>query len=285
MMSRRSCAAPFLAGLLSTICLPAFAVDDPLPDGGIAQASGIRAYFAGPTDRYAHAVLGDAIEASSLVVEVGGKTLRYDLPEDSVFEDLTPRLVDADGDGTLEILAIKTYLQAGATIALYGIEDDGLVPLAEADPIGMRNRWLNPAGVADFDGDGVPEIAVIRTPHIGGILILYRWDGESTHIDEEQRHMGYSTHAIGARALGLAVTTDWNGDGVIDLVLPRQNRREIVALSMAGGAFQEIEDHDMGREIVGDLQLDGNVLTVPLRGGLNGTVTRPNSAVEEDARH
>lgn len=260
--------------LILPLSLPA-AAQEMLPDGAIAEGMGLKAWYATPTERYAHGILGDAIEAGSLIVEQDGKSYRYDLPEDSVFEDLTPRIVDVDGDGTPEILTIRSYSDLGATITLFAVRDGAVKPVAEAAPIGTANRWLNPAGVADFDGDGAQEIAVIRTPHIGGILILYGWDGASDKLVEESRRAGYSTHAIGSRALGLALATDWDSDGVTDLLLPRQDRKELVALSMAGGDFREIAAYKMRREISGDLELIGNFVKVPVRGGLNRTITRP----------
>ncbi len=32
--------------------------------------------------------------------------------------------------------------------------------IAETPPIGIPHRWLNPAGIADFDGDGVADLAI-----------------------------------------------------------------------------------------------------------------------------
>jgi hypothetical protein len=264
-----------LLAFLMAIGFPAIATAERLPDGGIAEAMGLKAWYEDPTDRYAHAVLGDALEAATLAVQTGDTVLRVTLPRNQVFEDITPRIVDADGDGTPEVLAIKAYDDAGATITLYGLRDGALRDVAEAPAIGTPNRWLNPAGVADYDGDGAPEIAVIRTPHIGGILILYRWDGVSRDIVELRRTRGYSTHAIGSRALGLALTEDWNGDDVPDLLLPNQRRDTLIAVSMAGGGFEEIDRYKMRREITGDLELLGNFVRVPLEGGLARTVTRP----------
>jgi hypothetical protein len=67
---------------------------------------------------------------------------------------------------------------------------------AKTDYIGRANRWLNPAGIADFDGDGIKEIAFIQTPHIGGTLFFYREeDGEMNRL---ARFAGVSNHAIGS---------------------------------------------------------------------------------------
>jgi hypothetical protein len=137
---------------------------DMLPDGLIAFGSGAikEAYLVGPTSRYRHGVMGDAIEAAGLrVLTRWGETLEFRLPQDSVFEDLMPRLHDVDGDGYNEVVVVRSYLEAGAAVAVLGVRDGALVLIAETEPIGRSNRWLNPVGVADFDGDGRSEVAVV----------------------------------------------------------------------------------------------------------------------------
>lgn len=247
----------------------AAAEHDCLPDGGVAQHGEWRAWYAGPTDRYRHAILGDDIEASRLVVHHASthQTLSYSLPDTSVFEDLTPRWVDVDQDGQFELLTIKAYAAVGATLALYGLGEEALVPLGEAPAIGRSFRWLNPAGVADFDGDGQQEIAVIETPHIGGKLVLYHWDKAQRVITEERRTLGYSTHAIGARELDLMEVVDWTGDGVMDLVLPRQNRQTIAVVSMADGSFEEVYQKHLPDGIKGPITLEASHVLIPLHSG------------------
>jgi hypothetical protein len=36
----------------------------------------------------------------------------------------------------------------------------------ETPPISMVHRWLNPAGVADYYGDGRLELALVVTPNL-----------------------------------------------------------------------------------------------------------------------
>lgn len=220
-----------------------------IPHGRVARGAGLSAWFAGATERYGHGVLGDAIEASRLVVSDGRAEHVHALAGDSVFEDLEPRILDADGDGRPEILAIKSYLRTGATIALYGLRDGALTALAEAPPIGTPNRWLNPAGAADYDGDGKVEIALVETPHIGGSLVLYRWDG-GPRLRESLRAPGYSTHRIGSTVLALSHSHDWDGDGIVDLLLPRRNRSVLVAVTAAGGKLREIAEARHPAEVV-----------------------------------
>lgn len=212
---------------------------DIIPHARIVQgARDIRAaWFASPTERYGHGVLGDRIEAAALKVETAsGEILSHELTADSVFEDLTPRLADIDGDGRDEIIAVRSYADRGAAVALFGIRDGQLIRLAESDPVGLPYRWLNPVGAGDFDGDGTSEIAVIQTPHIGGILILYRWQGE--RLAETFRRFGFSTHAMGSTVLGMSALLDLDGDGGDEILVPDQGRTGLKAISHAGGLFR-----------------------------------------------
>lgn len=254
---------------------------DMLPDGVVAagQHDVAFAWLTGPTERYRHGVLGDAIEASGLAVEMAdGRRLAFELDAGSVFEDRYPRLYDLDGDGHDEILVVRSYLDRGAALAMLGVEDSRLTLKAETPAIGTANRWLNPVGAADFDGDGATEIALVRTPHIGGTLVLYRWrDGRLT---EAHRAEGFSNHAIGTRELGLSAVIEANGDGVPDLAVPGADRRTLRIVTFADGRFRELAsvthtapiasaivpcDDDGGRRLTYTLA-DGSRHETPLAG-------------------
>lgn len=238
-------------------------VTDPLPDSVVAYGpSGLRAWLGGPTDRYAHGILGDRIEASRLYLAHPGapaKVTFLELGPGAVFEDLQPRFVDADGDGQPEILVVKSYLAAGAAAALYAIRNGTLLSVAETDALGVPNRWLNPVGVADFDGDGRPELAVVLTPHIGGILTFYRLEGG--HFRRLLSVPGVSNHRIGSRVLQQAAIADFDGDGTADIAVPSQDGRRLLLASFAGGHFREIERIATEVPITGAVaaaDLDGN---------------------------
>lgn len=161
-----------------------------------------RAWLADSTGRYPHGVLGDRLEAGTLVAETrNGLQLRFALPEHRVFEDLEVRLVDLDGDGRDEMLVVESDAELGAALAIFGIVDGRIERLTATAFIGQRNRWLNPLGVGDFDGDGQLDVALVATPHIGGILRLYRFEARRPALFAEYR--GVSTHAIGMAELGL----------------------------------------------------------------------------------
>lgn len=214
---------------------------DALPDTEISRGSGsIRsAWLAVPTVRYGHGVLGDAIEAGAVVAQLAdGSTARFDLGADAVFEDRKARIVDMDGDGADELLVVKSYLSAGAALTLLAEKDGELVIAAEAPAIGMAHRWLNPIGVADFDGDGRFEAAAVVTPHIGGTLKLYERRG-GTLVDDHAQ-FGFSNHAMGSRVLALAAVSDVNGDQVPDIVVPDAGHRNLLAVTFAQGTYREL---------------------------------------------
>ncbi|MCF2870156.1 VCBS repeat-containing protein [Octadecabacter sp. G9-8] len=166
---------------------------------GLAGAAGaetiIGATFQGPTDRYGHAILGDAIEYSELVIETEdwANTTRYriTLPFDHVFEDVMPRLWDITGDGKPEVVVIETDVSLGGSLAVY--DQTGLI--AQTDHIGRSNRWLAPVGAADFDEDGRIEVAFVDRPHLAKVLRIFEWDGVALVLDGEVE--GLTNHRIG----------------------------------------------------------------------------------------
>lgn len=224
---------------------------DMLPDGEVTQGQGEirRAWLTGATERYDHGILGDRIEASGVGIErADGKFLYFDLADDSVFEDRRARLYDFDDDGADEVIVVKTYLKSGAALTVLEANGDSLEIAAEAEPIGLTHRWLNPAGAGDFDGDGRTEVAYVETPHIGGTLILYEYKNRRLTVDGAAP--GFSNHAIGSREQGQAAVVDWNGDGVVDLLVPDARRQALRIVTFAGGKFKELERIENSQRIV-----------------------------------
>lgn len=218
--------------ILLVLCAPASA-QDRLPDGGIAMSSGfgpVRAWYGQPTERYDHGILGDTIEGGALVVlDADGVRHELVLPEQYVFEDLTPRLVDLDGDGVNEIVTIRTDIRAGAAVAIYALKAGQLIERAATAPIGLPHRWLSIAAIGNFTNDRGTEIAIVKTPHIGGVLEIVSFQGNSLRRVRPPEP-GYSTHIIGSRDLSLARAQDLDGDGLDELALPTQDRSKVVVL-------------------------------------------------------
>jgi len=230
---------------------------DRLPYGGVAEAQGngpVRAWYEQPTKRYDHGVLGDAIEGGSLVVlDNAGRKYELVLPEAFVFEDITPRIADLDRDGQNEVITIRTKLTAGAAIAVYHLQGDKLVEKASTPPLGAPHRWLSIAGIGDFLGDGHREIAVVKTPHIGGVLEVLSLQANKL-VSLYTPQLGYSTHFIGARFVSLAAVGDVSGDGVSNLVLPNQKRDRIIVLDLRKGVVV-VSSHNLPARIAQPLRL------------------------------
>lgn len=239
---------------------------DMLPDGIIADGHNdiASAWLTDPTLRYDHGVLGDAVEASGIRARGrDGRILTFSLPNDSVFEDREVRLVDLNGDGGDELLVVRSYLTAGAALAVLRPGPNGLLLVAETAPIGLPHRWLNPAAVADFDGDGWVEIAVVVTPHIGGILKFYELRQSRLRLERLEEIWsanGFSNHAMGSRLQAMAAVVDW-GKGPI-LHLPDAQRRGLRQVYFAKGRYQvrDAASHDapiVTDLIAADLDQDG----------------------------
>lgn len=220
----------------------------PIPFGYVAseEMSGkkVEALYSQPTDRYAHGALGKKLEGSALVVQSKDENDptahrdRYKLPTDQVFEDRSPRLTDLDGFGQAHIVTILTEVTQGASVAVFGIDDNQLTLLAQTPYIGTPNRWLNIAGIDDFDGSGSVSIALVETPHIGGILQFWRWaQGELTKIAEAP---GFSNHKFGAREQRLSAVEDFDNDGISDLAVPSADRKALRLVKVMDGAVTDL---------------------------------------------
>lgn len=186
-----------------------------------------------PTTRYPHGVLGDTEEWGNIKVTVrrergkegglfhGWTEVTYDLrlPEEMVFEDLTPRLVDVDGVEGPEIVVVESHQQYGARLAVYGLNEEGVPALrAWSDFIGTRFRWLAPVGIADFDGDGVQDLAVVDRPHLARQLAVFRY--QEGRLDFIGGMRNVTNHRIGDAYIEGGVKDC--GDGPIMVMLDPQ---------------------------------------------------------------
>lgn len=191
------------------------------PNEGIEAA-----WYDGATTRYAHGVLGNAIEASILQVvtdPMGAACVgRIYFDDTHVFEDIAPRLADLDGDGRKEVIVIRSHRDKGSQIAVYKMENEYPFPLllnATTPFIGQANRWLAPIGIADFNGDGDMDIAYVDRPHLVKTLrvVSYR-NGQlievATAPDVTNHKIGWDFIAGGVRDCGqgpemITANGDW----------------------------------------------------------------------------
>lgn len=225
-----------------------------IPDAVISKGKkNIRsAWLTEPTRRYRHGVLGDSIEAGGLKIKNKTQDIKsFNLDLRSVFEDRYVRLADLDKDGDDEMVVVHSYLNRGAALSVLEYKQGGIVIAAETPPIGRRNRWLNPAGIADFDGDGYPEVAIVVTPHIGGRLEI--WQYRDRRFSKKMQLKGFSNHFIGSRIQNMSAVADFDGDGIADLALPNSDRTAIRIISFAGGSIAEALKIDLPAKIVTEM--------------------------------
>ncbi|MEM1284488.1 MAG: hypothetical protein AAGH43_03810 [Pseudomonadota bacterium] len=240
-----------------------------LPDGCVARGSGdVRAaWYTEPTDRYRHAILGDALEAGALTVRLAnGAQTTFRLPQDQVFEDRTPRLADLDGDGRTEIITIRASTRLGGSVAVFGVRGETLVEIAATPYIGRSNRWLNIAGMADFLGRGDLQVAFVETPHIGGTLKLATFDGHRLQV--VARAGGFSNHEIRSREQRLSAIADIDGDGRMDLALPDARRTQLRLVRFAAGRIENIASVPLPAAIVQPVASEGSNNSLRFLAGL-----------------
>ncbi len=193
---------------------------------GAAEAQVVSAEYDAPTDRYSHGILGDAVEWGALRMSLAdGRTVRLDLPEDRVFEDTAPRLVDVDLDGSAEVIVVESSLTQGARLAIY--DEGGLV--AATPFIGQPFRWLAPVGAADLDGDGRVEIAYVDRPHLAKTLRLWRFS--AGRLVELAAAPGFTNHRIGDREIAGGMRDCGSGP---EMIVADAQWRWIVAVRFDG---------------------------------------------------
>lgn len=225
---------------------------DQLPQSLVARADNYvaEAWLAGPTTRYAHGVIGDDLEAARLVVRLkDGREIRHELPPTRVFEDLEPRLADLDGDGRNEIVVVETDSARGSRLSVYGVSEGRLALRAATAFLGQSQRWLNPVGIGDFDGNGRLDIAVIATPHIGGVLRIYRW--AEPDLKPAVEFTGVTNHFIGTSELGLGRVV--KGAPRDRILLPRQDRLSLVLLEWRQGGMAVIASSPLPARLASSL--------------------------------
>jgi hypothetical protein len=232
---------------------------DPLPDARVTEIPGAALVSpVGPTDRYAHGVLGDDAEASGIEVrDQAGPVARIAVGTGEVIEGTSVMVVElsADDPGP-ELLVTVSDAQDGARLRVYDL--DGSV-VAESEPIGQGYRWLHQVGAGSLAPDGELEIVAVRTPHIGGTVEAYRLVDD--RLELVARTEGYSSHQLGSANLDMALLADADGDGRLDVLVPTQAMTELAVLARTDAGFEEID------RLALDGRLTTNVAATPTAAG------------------
>ena len=172
---------------------------------------------------------------------------------------------DLNGDSRLDLVYGSSTTDS-VYYALRKPTNDGFVTPVQRASIGEKGA----VGVADFTGDGQPDIAA--TNNNGGSYDLWvqRDDGTFTHATD-------SPFNLGGRIIGLAVA-DFNADGRPDVAAGDYTNDTIdVQLGQSGGAFVAEGSYPSGDGPVGvetgDFNFDGRPdLAIANQAGLRVTV-------------
>jgi FG-GAP-like repeat len=198
-----------------------------------------RAWLADPTDRYQHGILGDSIEAGSLhIARRDGTQGALRLGADAVFEDIEPRI--AMIGGSEKIVVVKSYLSRGSAVAI--VDPRSATVVAETAPVGHPHAWVSPAGFADFDGDGTIDMALVRQPHVVGVMELWSW--QHGRLVKSGEVADVSNHFVGSRSLHMNHVADFDGDGHPDIAVPDRERRTLRLIGFAP------KSHDIARIVL-----------------------------------
>ncbi|MGB1288052.1 MAG: hypothetical protein ACPG7F_16055, partial [Aggregatilineales bacterium] len=148
--------------------------------------------------------------------------------------------------------------RVGAYIQAYLFTADGLREV-NGPAIGQGFRWRHQLAWGAFGANGEMALVDDLTPHIGGSVEFYTFNGDALDIQSSLR--GYTSHIIGSRNLDMAVAGDFNGDGQPEIVMTTQDRRTIAG----------IQWNAVGAEEIWRLPLDGviasNFSALPLSDG------------------
>lgn len=207
-----------------------------------ADAGGIVEAEYGPdVDVYPHRIMGDIFEKQLLrVKDTEGVTYSLTLST-NVFEDIAPRVADMNGDGINDVVVVETDVNLGASLAIYSLGSDGLFKLAATPHIGRAFRWLAPAGIADFDGDGQNDVAYVETPHLGKVLRF--WTMRKGDLIEIAAARGLTNHRIGDSYISGGVR---NCAGSTDVVTANGDWSRIYATRIVNGLlnFDDLGAYD-----------------------------------------
>lgn len=221
----------------------------------------------GPADRaHGHDALGTGRypwRVHAIVRDSGRQhAIHFELAGDSAFEDGLVRLTDLDTDGSPEIVLVAASRQSGAAVMVLGVgrRDGALVLLERArSPSVGPGRWLNPVGFADFHEDGQQDVIAVTTPHIGGVLTLYRY--QQPHLVPVAHERDVSNHVYGAVEQQLAAVIIRDGRRCI--AIPNQSRLRLRYLAPTpSGSWVSVAPDELFDHPIQSIRVNGTGLQV-----------------------
>jgi sugar lactone lactonase YvrE len=176
----------------------------------------------------------------------------------------TPVLVqDFNGDGIPDLLLSNHYLGPDSLTVLLG-NGDGTFQEAPGSPI-FTNYGSYPVVAADFNGDGIPDLAAAGGYYL--VVLLGKGDGTFTEVP-------ISSSIAQAELFNFMAVGDFNNDGIPDLsTIDSVNQQLSVFLGKGDGTFAQALGSPLGSTgsnafEIGDFNGDGKLdIAIPFYGG------------------
>jgi len=158
-----------------------------------------------------------------------------------------------------EIIVTVSDLNQGAGIVIFSENGERI---AEGPKMGQPYRWRHQIAVSVFGTNGESDLAVVRTPHIGGTVEFYQLKDGQLIVAAE--FPGITSHTIGSRNLDLAAAGDFDGDGLSELLVLSPDLSEYIAVRRTPTGAEEVWrlplDGIISSNLAGASLPDGNLI-------------------------